>query len=50
MSIGESRKNTMRYLACAFTAEITEVLKIGRVYSEESYLKKLHALPKLNNE
>ena len=47
MTLGESRENAMRYIACALSVEVFEALKNETPYSEERYLTNLKNLPEL---
>lgn len=47
MSLGESRENAMRHIACALSVEVFEALKNKNPYNEERYLKNLKNLPEL---
>jgi len=50
MGLGESRENAMRYIACAFTVELSEVLNKTSPYDEQRYIDNLKALPTLPDE
>jgi len=50
MALGESRENAMRYIACAFTVELAEVLNKTSPYDEQRYIGNLKALPTLPDE
>ena len=50
MAMGETRENAMRYIACALSAEIFEILKNNRLFNETQYINDLKALPKLPEE
>lgn len=47
ISEGFPRDEVMRLIGSVVVLEIFEVLKKGRVYDEEKYVKALKALPKL---
>jgi hypothetical protein len=47
MSQGESRENSIRYIAAALSIELYETLKNLTPYDEDRYVKNLNALPKL---
>ena len=47
MTLGESRENAMRHIACALSVEVFEALKNKTPYNEERYLKNLKNLPEL---
>lgn len=47
ISEGFPRDEVMRLIGSVVVLEIFEVLKKGRVYDEEKYVKALQALPKL---
>ena len=50
MSMGESRENAIRYVACALSVEIFEAMKNHSPYNEERYIKNLKALPTLPDD
>lgn len=47
MTLGESRENAMRHIACVLSVEVFEALKNKTPYNEEHYLKNLKNLPEL---
>ena len=47
MASGESRENSMRFIASAVIVEISEIFKNGTEFNEQRYIKNLRALPKL---
>ena len=47
MSLGESRRDAVRYIASALSVEIFEAMKNRSPYDEERYIRNLQALPKL---
>jgi hypothetical protein len=47
MSLGESRENAMRYIACAVSVEVFEILKHQTPFNKERYLANLRNLPEL---
>ncbi len=44
---GYPEEEVMKYIGCVVSSEIFGVLREGRTYNEEAYVKALHALPKL---
>ena len=50
MSMGETRENAIRHLACALSVEIYEAIQNHSPYNEERYVKNLKALPKLPSD
>lgn len=50
MKMGETRENTIRYIACAFSIEIYEAIKNGSPYDEKRYVRNLKKLPTLPDE
>ncbi len=47
MGLGNSREESMRYIACAFAVELFEGLKNRSDFNEARYIEYLHALPDL---
>ncbi len=47
MQAGETRENALRYIACALSLEIFEVLEKQNPYDEARYVRHLEALPEL---
>ena len=50
MSMGESRKNAIRYIGSVLSVEIFEALQNQSPYDEGRYVENLKALPKLRFE
>lgn len=50
MSMGQTRENAMRYIACALSQEVFEALTNHTPYDEARYIRNLKALPKLPDE
>lgn len=50
MALGESRENSMRYIASVLSIEIFDAMKNKSSYQEERYVRNLNALPKLPKE
>ena len=50
MAQGNSRENAIRYIACAFSVELFEVMKHQSLYDEPRYIKNLKALPILPDD
>jgi len=44
---GYSRKETMKFLACALLVELNEMSRDHRIYDETSYVNRLKMLPQL---
>ena len=47
ISLGETRKNAIRYIASVLIVEISDAMKNQNPYNESRYIKNLKALPKL---
>lgn len=44
---GYSQEETLKLIGCVVVSEIFDVLKEGRPYDNEAYVRALHALPRL---
>ncbi len=47
ISQGHSKEEVMKMIGCALTSELFGIMKEGREYDEERYVKALRALPNL---